>query len=130
MERLVPDPGPVEMTSGIMPATSAMVVIRMGRRRSRFAWTMASRRSMPCERSSFVWSIWRIAFFFTTPKSSSRPRPEKMFTVCPITSSERMPKGTASGSVSRMVMGWMNDSNCAASTMYMKMNESAKASMK
>ena len=54
MERFVPEPGPVEMTSGIMPATSAMVVIRIGRRRSRFAWIIASRRSMPCERSSFV----------------------------------------------------------------------------
>ena len=36
----------------------------------------------------------------------------------------------ASGSVSRIVTGWMNDSNCAASTMYMKTNESKKASMK
>jgi hypothetical protein len=85
---------------------------------------------MPCERSSFVWSICRIAFFFTTPKRSSRPRPEKMFTDCPVRSSERMPNGMASGSVSRIVTGWMNDSNCAASTMYMKMNESVMASRK
>ncbi len=41
-----------------------------------------------------------------------------------------MPKGIASGSVIRIVMGWMNDSNCAASTMYMKMKVSEKASMK
>ena len=32
----------VEITSGIMPATSAIVVIRIGRRRSRFAWMIAS----------------------------------------------------------------------------------------
>ena len=35
-----------------------------------------------------------------------------------------MPNGIESGSVSRIVIGWMNDSNCAASTMYMKMNDS------
>ena len=35
-------PTPCEITSGAMPATSAMVVIRMGRRRSRLAWMMAS----------------------------------------------------------------------------------------
>ncbi len=77
-----------------------------------------------------MWSICRIAFFLTMPKSSSSPSPEKMFTDCPVMSSERMPNGIASGSVSRIVTGWMNDSNCAASTMYMKMNESEKASMK
>ena len=53
-----------------------------------------------------------------------------MFTVCPVTSSETMPNGMASGKVSRMVTGCMNDSNCAASTMYMKTNERTKASMK
>ena len=44
-------------------------------------------------------------------KRSRSPRPEKMFTVCPVTSKETMPKGMASGKVSRIVMGWMNDSN-------------------
>ena len=77
-----------------------------------------------------VWSICKIAFFFTTPKRSSRPRPEKMFTDCPVKSSERMPNGMASGSVKRIVTGWMNDSNCAARIMYMKTKESTKASMK
>ena len=41
-----------------------------------------------------------------------------------------MPNGTASGSVIRIVTGWMKDSNCAASTMYIKMKVSAKASTK
>ena len=34
------------------------------------------------------------------------------------------------GNVSKIVTGWINDSNCAANTMYMKTNESTKASMK
>ncbi len=53
-----------------------------------------------------------------------------MFTDWPNSNSDRMPNGTASGSVSRIVNGCRNDSNCAASTMYMKMNVSAMARMK
>ncbi len=86
---------------------------------------------MPASRSPLVWSICRMAFFFTMPNSSSRPSPEKMFTVWPaISSSDTMPNGTASGSVIRIVIGWMKDSNCAASTMYIKMNVSENASAK
>ena len=50
-----------------------------------------------------------------------------MFSCCPNSSDASSPNGTASGSVSRIVIGWMNDSNCAASTMYMNTNDSAKA---
>jgi hypothetical protein len=71
-----------------------------------------------------------MAFFFTTPKSSSRPRPEKMLTVCPVISRLKIPNGIESGSVSKIVTGWTKLSNCAASTMYIKMNDSAKASRK
>ena len=53
-----------------------------------------------------------------------------MFTVWLMISSDRMPKGIANGSVSRMVTGWMNDSNCAARTMYMKMKDSEIARTK
>ena len=35
--RFVPDPMPLDHTSGIIPATNANVVIRMGRSRSRLA---------------------------------------------------------------------------------------------
>ena len=52
-----------------------------------------------------------------------------MLIVSPAMSSDRMPNGTASGSVSRIVIGCRNDSNCAASTMYMKMNDSEIARM-
>ena len=57
MERLVAEPTPCEITSGAIPATSAMVVMRIGRKRSRFAWMMASYREKPCERRPLVWSI-------------------------------------------------------------------------
>ena len=52
--RLVPAPVPLEATSGIMPATNASVVIRIGRSRSRFASRMASARGNPSARSPFV----------------------------------------------------------------------------
>ena len=42
----------------------------------------------------------------------------------------RIPNGIDNGSVRRIVTGWMNDSNCAASTMYMKINDSAIAKAK
>ena len=53
----------------------------------------------PASRSPLVWSICRIAFFFTMPNSSSNPSPEKMLTVWPASSNDRIPNGTASGSV-------------------------------
>ena len=42
MERLVAAPSPVEMISGIIPTTSAAVVMRIGRRRSRLPCMIAS----------------------------------------------------------------------------------------
>ena len=76
--RFVPAPVPLETTSGIMPATKASVVIRIGRSRSRLAWRIASARGIPCARRSFMWSICRIPFFFTMPKSTRMPSDEKM----------------------------------------------------
>jgi len=46
-------------------------------------------------------SICRIAFFFTTPNNSSKPRPEKMFNVWPGPSNDKIPNGIASGNVSK-----------------------------
>jgi len=43
----LPAPVPLEATSGIMPATKASVVIRIGRNRSRLASRIASARGMP-----------------------------------------------------------------------------------
>ena len=49
-----PAPAPLEMTSGSIPATSAMVVIRIGRSRSRLPRMIASCRFIPRSRSWFV----------------------------------------------------------------------------
>ncbi len=55
---------------------------------------------------------------------------EKMLSRCRTINVERSAKGIESGSVSRIVNGWMNDSNYADSIRYMKMNERANANMK
>ena len=47
MARFVPEPTPLDSTSGIMPATNDSVVIRIGRSRSRLAWMIASCALMP-----------------------------------------------------------------------------------
>ena len=54
IDLFVPEPGPLEIVNGNMPATSAIVVIRIGRKRSRFARIIASNRSMPRARNWFV----------------------------------------------------------------------------
>ncbi len=71
--RREPDPAPVPNASGIMPATSADVVIRIGRSRSSQPWMIAWKRGMPSRRNALMWSIWRIEFFFTIPNSTRMP---------------------------------------------------------
>ena len=51
IERRSSAPGPVATSSGIIPATNAMAVIRMGRSRSRFPKKIASSRGTPAARS-------------------------------------------------------------------------------
>ena len=50
----LPEPGPLDIVKGNMPATRAIVVIRIGRRRSRLARTIASSLSMPRDLSWLV----------------------------------------------------------------------------
>ncbi len=62
------EPVPVPNASGRAPNSAAMVVIMMGRKRSRQAWRMASSgflRSVRC--ATRAKSIIMMAFFFTMP---------------------------------------------------------------
>ena len=102
--------------SGIMPATKAMVVMRIGRNRSRFACRIASARGIPCRRKVSVWSTCRMPFFFTTPKSTKMPSMLNMSSDWPSTFTEIIAKGRVSGSDEMIEMGSTHDSNCAAST--------------
>src|SRR6478735_5899310 len=60
-------------------------------------------------------------FFFTTPKSTSRPSIENMFRLCLKMSRLKNANGTVSGRELRMMPGYSHDSNCAARIRYMKM---------
>ena len=61
------------------------------------------------------------------PRSSSTPSALKRFRVRPVAVSEMSANGIDSGSVSRMMNGWTRLSNCAANTIYMKMDARAIA---
>src|SRR5262249_11022867 len=62
------------------------------------------------------------------PKRSKMPRAEKIFRVCPAIAVESNANGIESGSVNRIVTGWMNDSNCAARIRYINTNDKRNAS--
>ena len=74
------DPVPVPSASGKAPKSAAIVVIRIGRKRSMHASKIASRRViLPSRSASRAKSIIMIAFFFTMPISSTMPMIEMMF---------------------------------------------------
>src|SRR6266849_8070553 len=54
MEARCSEPAPIPMATGISPAMMERVVIRMGRRRTRFASMIASRTGIPWARSRLV----------------------------------------------------------------------------
>ena len=76
MVRLVAAPVPRDTARGIIPATKARVVIRIGRSRSLLACRIAAARAMPSARRPFMWSICRMPFFFTIPNSTRMPSDE------------------------------------------------------
>ena len=67
-------PTPPPKASGTPPSRAAIVVMRIGRKRSRHASSMASRAGRPCVRCmSSAKSIIMIAFFITMPISKMMP---------------------------------------------------------
>ena len=66
-------------------------------------------------------------FFFTMPSSRNTPSALHKLSARPVIQSENSAKGMLSGRVSMMMKGCEKLSNCAASTMYMKMEASSIA---
>ena len=64
------------------------------------------------------------------PNSKNIPKALHRLSARPVIHSENSAKGMLSGSVSMMIKGYEKLSNCAASTMYMKMDASNMASSK
>ena len=84
-----------------------MVVIRIGRKRSRQASWIAARGDLPCSRSaSSAKSIIMIAFFFTIPISSTMPITAMMSRSRPLRIRASSAPTLAEGRVERIVTGW------------------------
>ena len=83
-----------------------MVVIMMGRKRSRQAWKIASSGGLFSSRSaSSAKSIIMMAFFFTMPIRRMMPIRATTPRSLPVRSKARMAPTPAEGSVERMVNG-------------------------
>ena len=100
------EPTPVPSMSGSAPNSDAQVVIRIGRKRSRQAWKMASRGLLPSWRSaSSAKSIIMIAFFFTMPIRRMTPMMATTPSWLPARSNAASAPTVAVGSVERIVTG-------------------------
>ena len=95
------------MASGTAPRIAAIVVIRMGRKRSWHALKIASLGLRPSVRSaSIAKSIIMMAFFFTIPIRSKTPISAiRLNARWNIMSASTAPM-PAEGSVERIVNGW------------------------
>ena len=111
-------PGPTAITSGMTPKMKAKLVIRIGRRRERAAWTAASNGSMPC--SSSPWranSTIRIAFLAASAISTIRPTWVRILLSSPRRLIPVIAASTHIGTIRITASGRVSDSYCAASTM-------------
>ena len=88
-----------------MPATKAKVVIKIGLNRSRLASKIASNLGLPCAIKWLVWSTCRMAFFFTTPKSTMMPSADMTESSWSNKSSDMNANGIVSGNASMIVIG-------------------------
>ena len=100
------DPVPVPSASGKAPSSAAMVVIMMGRKRSRHASWIASLVLLLSSRSaSRAKSIIMIAFFLTIPIRRMIPISAIRLRSVPVSISARIAPTPAEGSVERIVIG-------------------------
>ena len=104
--RRISAPSPKPSASGSAPNIAAIVVIMIGRKRSRQASKIASREFMPCVRSaSSAKSIIMIAFFLTMPISRITPISAMMLNSVLNSISASSAPTPADGSVDRIVSG-------------------------
>ena len=104
--RRISAPSPAPSASGSAPSIAAIVVIRIGRKRSRHASKIASRVESPRARSaSSAKSIIMIAFFFTMPISRITPMNAMIVKSVRNSISASSAPTPADGSVDRIVIG-------------------------
>ena len=100
------EPAPELSIKGSAPSRAAMVVIRMGLKRSSEAWYMASRAARPPLRcASRAKSIIMMAFFFTMPINRMMPMMPSTSRSSPAIIRASMAPIPADGNVERIVTG-------------------------
>ncbi len=124
------DAAPSENAIGTEPRIVASDVMRIGRKRSAAASLAASCHVLPSSRRWLATSTMRIPFFVTRPMSTMLPIWEKMFNVSPLTHSDSTAPASASGTVSIIVRGSIQLSNCAARIRYTRTSANRKANNK
>ncbi len=92
------------------------MVMRIGRRRSRPACTMAAMRSMPVERSSLMCATSTMPMFTTTPIKICTPMNAMSVTVVRVTNSSQITPTMAMKIEVMMDIGYTVLSNTAAIT--------------
>jgi hypothetical protein len=101
-------PSPVPSISGTAPNSAARVVIRIGRKRSRQAWWIASRGDMPCVPLGVQREVDhhdRVLLDDADQQDDADHRDDAQI-LLPATRASSAPR-PAEGSVDRMVTGWM-----------------------
>ena len=123
MARRISLPAPLPKISGSTPAQNAIEVIRIGRRRIRQAWMIASSSASPRSSSSFANSTIRIAFLQASPTSTTSATCVKMLRSPGCANGgkceSQTPNSAASthiGTISTIAIGRLKLSYCAAST--------------
>ncbi len=126
MEARPPEPGPVPSAMGIIEATSIIVVMRIGRR-------AASRcQDAACARAQRV-GVVDLEDAVFLHHAEEHEEAEDRVDVQRLVQHDhgaRSAKGSDSGTASRIAIGWMKFSNCAARIMYMKIIARPKAMKK
>ena len=98
-------PAPCATTSGNTPAMNAMLVIKMGRKRSRQAAMAASKGLSPSSCLRLANSTMRIAFLQARPTSTIKPIWVKMLLSPPLSQTPAMAHSRHMGTIRMMAMG-------------------------
>ena len=110
------EPAPSAKERGSIPATAAMAVITIGRRRRRPAWIKASSAENPIERNFWFASSSRIPFFATIPTTMMSPINEDILNVVCVINRARNTPDVESTAEARIAMGAEKDRNSNSST--------------
>ena len=110
------EPAPIASESGIMPATVANAVIKMGRSRRSPASIMAFRGDEPSARKRWSASSSKIPFLATMPITMISPMKDEILNVVPVMSNARKTPEVDSSADAKIARGAANVRNSKSNT--------------